>query len=60
MKHSAVAVCFLLVAAFSAGTAAVVTAGEPFSGPVQLIEGRVKLSTSPAVRRPASVWGPWL
>jgi hypothetical protein len=38
MRPSAPAMCFLLVAAF----AAVVTAGEPFSGPVQQIEGRIK------------------
>jgi len=38
MKPSAPAVCFLLIAAFTA----VVSAGELFSGPVQQIEGRIK------------------
>jgi hypothetical protein len=42
MKHSAVVVILLLVAALSVGIAAAVTAGEPFSGPVQQIEGQIK------------------
>jgi hypothetical protein len=42
MKHSAVVVILLLVAALSMGIAAAVTAGAPFSGPVQQIEGQIK------------------
>jgi hypothetical protein len=42
MKHSAVVVIILLVAAFSVGIVAAVTAGEPFSGPVQQMEGQIK------------------
>jgi hypothetical protein len=42
MKHSAVVVILLLVAAFSGGIVTAVTAGEPFSGPIQQMEGQIK------------------
>ena len=42
MKRSAVVVILLLVAAFSMGIVTAVNAGEPFSGPVQQMEGQIK------------------
>ena len=42
MKGSAVVVILWLVAAWSMGNAAVVNAGEPFSGPIQQMEGQIK------------------
>jgi hypothetical protein len=42
MKRSAVVVILRLAAAFSIGIVAAVNAGEPFSGPVQRMEGQVK------------------
>ncbi|MGH8057075.1 MAG: hypothetical protein ACREOH_07525 [Candidatus Entotheonellia bacterium] len=42
MKCSTVVVILGLVAALSVGSVAVVNAGEPVSGPVQQIEGRIK------------------
>jgi hypothetical protein len=42
MKRSAVVVILQLVAAFTMGIMAAVHAGEPFSGPMQQMEGQVK------------------
>lgn len=42
MKRSAVVVILLLVAALSMGIVTAVNAGEPFSGPVQQMDGRIK------------------
>jgi hypothetical protein len=42
MKRAAVVVTLQLVAAFSMGIVATVNAGEPFSGPVQQMEGQIK------------------
>jgi hypothetical protein len=42
MKRSAVVVILLLVAVFSMGSVAAVKAAEPFSGPVQQLEGQTK------------------
>jgi hypothetical protein len=42
MKRSAVVVILLLVAVFAMGIMAAVHAGEPFSGPMQQMEGLVK------------------
>ena len=42
MKHSAVVVIFQLVAVFSVGIVTAVTAGEPFSGPIQQMQGPIK------------------
>jgi hypothetical protein len=42
MKHSAVVGILLLVAALSMGIVTAVNAGEPFSGPVQQMDGRIK------------------
>ncbi len=42
MKRSAVVVILRLAAAFSIGIVAAVNAGEPFSGPVQQMDGRIK------------------
>jgi hypothetical protein len=42
MKRSAVVVILLLAAALSMGIVTAVNAGEPFSGPVQQMDGRIK------------------
>jgi hypothetical protein len=42
MKRSAVVVILLLAAALSMGIVTAVNAGEPFSGPIQQMDGRIK------------------
>jgi hypothetical protein len=46
MKRSAVVVILLLAAALSIGIMTAVNAGEPFSGPIQQMDGRIKAINS--------------